>query len=155
MSIVPINREVWVGSFWYEFENGYGELEEVEVSWTLTIDVKDGSFSGTRIDEETKDLFDNPVKVNGFKEDDEISFVVYYPYNYYSDEASGDLIAQPDVPHPGAKYHGTWNSEEKKYEGRWTVDLYEEAIGAFQNYTLVNSIEGDWEMKRLTNLNKT
>ncbi len=148
MSIIPINREVWIGSFWYELENDLGEFKEIEVTWTLTIDVDDGSFKGVRIDEETKDLFGTEVSVNGFKEGDEISFVVKYPFNYYSDDLTGDLIALSDQPHPGAKYFGTWNSGEKKYEGRWTVDLFEEPIGEFQTDTIVSSIEGDWEMKR-------
>ena len=135
MTIISIKKEARTGFFCYELENDLGEIMEDEVGWEIKIEMDKGFFASTRVDSETKDLFAHPVKVEGFKEGDEISLVVRYPCNYGLDEYSGKYIAYRNEYHPGAKYFDTWDSSEQKYKGRCTIEFFEEKLMNFGHDT--------------------
>ncbi len=143
-----ITKETFEGVYFYQLENDLGEVIEKRVEWVLTIENNNGSFTGSRIDEESKEIFSKPIPVVGFKEGDEINFVVKYPYNYDIDMESGKAFPLKNEKHLGARYNGTYNHIFKKYEGKWEVDILEEKYGVFQTDTIVHSYGGAWEMKK-------
>jgi len=107
------------------------------------------SFQGYHKDEESKDLFTEAITVNGFIEEDRISFIVKYPYEYYEDEETRELKVNYEKDHPGGEYIGRYDPINKKYKGHWSLLLEEEEKGLFQDDYFEVYIKGYWEMWRV------
>ncbi|MBL4585830.1 MAG: hypothetical protein JKX84_02040 [Flavobacteriales bacterium] len=148
MKIIHLNKERWEGSFIYNLEDDQGVWEGRMVNWLMEIDLDQDSFTGIRVDEETKEAFSELVTVEGFKEGDQISFIVKYPCNYYSDPESGEVILIPNEAHPGVRHTGEYDSKRKEYAGTWEVNFMDEAIGVFQEDYFSHNMVGTWAMKR-------
>ena len=107
------------------------------------------SFEGTRIDAETKDHITEPITVKGFVTGEFINYTVQYPYAYFIDDETGEIVLEKDTPHPGVTYTGEYDSASKAYFGEWTVIFAEERIGLFQDDTIEESWSGKWQMWRV------
>ena len=146
---MAIVNQLWRGYFSYFSEDQNGELLEDRVSYEMKLEYNNGSFTGTTIDEETKELFNDPITVNGFTEGKFISFIVQYPYNYYFDEESNQLKVNYKEEYPGCEYAGEYDEVESKYFGEWKIKLKEKKTGLFQDGYIEQSYNGYWEMERI------
>jgi len=144
MKIIPIRREKWIGAFTY-LDTWKEVIMATEVPFEMWFTVEDGVLSGIRVDDESKDLFDKPITVEGTIQGDEIHFTVMYPGRYYAND-QGELAVDHDDQYPGCIYTGRWNSKTKKYEGDWEIDL-EKARENNPNTDVVYA-KGTWEMSR-------
>ncbi len=114
----------------------------------MEVEMDKGSFTGFRVDDESKDLFTDLVKVKGFIEDDFISFVVEYPYDYYVDLETGEAFVYSDVKHPGVNYEGTRDKQTGIYNGEWQILVSEEPDRANPGDYIDEFVSGTWEMRR-------
>jgi hypothetical protein len=147
MSVIALNHEKWIGEFTYQNEDEDGIWDGDSVKWEMEIHLDQDSFTGFRVDEETEKLFEEPIPVTGFKDGDEINFVVKYPCNYDFDR-EGEPLLMPNEPHPGAKYHGYYDDKKMEYRGEWEVEFEALPIGILQEDYISGSIIGTWKMKR-------
>lgn len=145
MKVIPINREKWVGSFTY-LDKWKEVIMATEVPFEMWVTVEGNVLSGYRIDDESKELFNKPVTVEGTIKGDEISFEVMYPGRYFANDL-GELAVNYDDEYPGCIYTGRWNEKTNKYEGEWEIDL-EKAKEKNPDTDVVYS-RGTWEMSRL------
>lgn len=132
MTLLVSKNEIWKGCFYYE--KGYPEITTLQkVSFQIDILIDNNSFSGTAHDEESKEHFDEPVKVKGFFEKDFISFIMTYPYIYYRDE-DDKIIVDKSVPNHNVNYYGEFDETTKSYNGEWEI-----------TYVIEQLIDGDIE----------
>lgn len=144
---MEIQNQIWSGFFSYFSEDQNGELIEDRIPFEMKFD--NGSFEGTRVDEESKGLFKEPITVKGFTDGKLISFIVQYPHDYYFDENLNKLVLDYNKDYPGCEYTGEYDEIESNYFGEWRLELKEKRTGLFQNDYLVESYSGYWEMKRI------
>lgn len=147
MKIIPIGRQKWEGYFTYVNELEDGTISEDRVSFEMELVFDNGSFSGTTVDEETKGLFDEPITVNGFVVENEISFIVMYPHNYLIGE-DGGVVIDHETDYPGCEYEGEFDADENKFIGEWHLIAHENRQGIFQSSYLQEVHSGNWEMWR-------
>lgn len=148
MKVISITRRKWRGFFTYVDERS-GQLEYTEVPFVMTSECNGKVFTGFRVDDETKDVFDSPIPVRGTLNKGHISFRVNYPNGVYANEDAE--LKSIDLPHPGIVYEGEWFPEEKKYAGTWHTD-HERAREIYKRNDLVFS-KGIWEMTLVKNEN--
>lgn len=144
MKIIPINREKWVGVFTY-LDAWKDSVMVTEVPFEMRLTNVDGVISGFRTDDETEDIFDKPVTVEGKIQGDGIRFIVMYPGRYFANDMGGLSVDYNDE-YPGCIYTGSWNEVDKKYEGNWEIDI-KKARERNPDTKVVYS-KGTWEMSR-------
>lgn len=149
MNIISKGRQIWKGHFTYINEDEEGAVHEDVNTFEMELVFNKNSFSGTKFDHDTKNLFDKPITVNGFIEDKIISFIVMYPYYFYIDE-EGNTVIDYETQYPGSQYEGKYNTEEKKFEGLWKIQIGDFKEGLFQDDYIEEFISGNWEMKRIS-----
>ncbi|WP_299769753.1 hypothetical protein [uncultured Dokdonia sp.] len=113
----------WVGFFTYPIYDEKGNLlEEVEerIQFKMSINLHNGSFTGTAQDEESKHLFDEPASIKGFIEKNLVSFTMHYPCLYYTNE-QGKLAINPEKKHPIIQHTGFLNETEDEIIGEWEM----------------------------------
>lgn len=141
--VVSLHKEKWEGVFSYGDEY---ELDAyTEVKFFIEIEKNKDSFIGIAEDEESKGLFDTPIIVSGFFEDNFISFTLKYPYSYYKNE-KGEIVVDKTKAHPEINYTGFYNSMLKSFEGKW--EMINEVIEDYHEGDLVEVFSGDWELKK-------
>ena len=149
-NVIPLNRQKFKGFFSYTNQDENGIEFEESVNFEMELEFNQGSFKGTTIDEETKDLFNEPITVEGFIEDEMINFVVTYPNNYYFDLEQNKLVVEKNKAYPGCEYLGSYNKDSNKFEGEWRLPIEQNNIGSLQtDYTELYD-SGNWEMKRIS-----
>ena len=126
----------------YEYEQDDGIIS---IPFVLNLLFDGTKFSGSSIDEETKDLFSN-VKVEGFLEGDLISFIKTYPFEYFWDEQDQKMVANKNFPEHRVTYQGHYNKSTKKYEGEWEIMIDETLLGG--GVFKEQYISGYWEIER-------
>jgi hypothetical protein len=80
--------------------------------------------------------------VNGFIEDDLISFIKQYPA-YYSVNENDEVLIDRDQKHPTIHYYGTYDENASTLSGTWEIET-EHPEFPFQ-YSLISL--GSWEIK--------
>ena len=122
MKIVDIIQN-WSGYFTYpiydENEN-LSEDEEERVPFEMSINLHNGTFTGTATDQESKHLFDKPAFIKGFIEKNLVSFTIQYPCLYYINE-QGELAIDSQEKHPEIRYTGFLNETEDEIIGEWEM----------------------------------
>lgn len=146
-----IGKVIFKGIYFNEFVDDNNELLSFPVSFTMKVSFQGNSFQGTRIDDETKSVINEPVRVKGFLEGDFISFTIDYPCNYYIDPDTGQTILLEDEPHPGVVYEGFFDKTIQTYKGEYQVVIEELRKGVFQDDFDVEAIVGNWEMEKINN----
>ncbi|MHC0446152.1 hypothetical protein ACWA1F_12130 [Flavobacterium sp. 3-218] len=125
MKIVD-NEQTWKGSFSYL--EGYDVIDSyINVSFKMNLIFDGDSFVGTTIDSESENIITEPILVKGFIENDQISFVVNYPYHYYKDE-NDKILIDKNLSHPNIEYLGFYDQVEKKFFGTWEMIISAEKI---------------------------
>ena len=144
-----LNTTFWKGHFFYHLYNETDEMQKLEIPFLMQLKYNNGTIEGTRVDDETKNLIKEPIIVHGFLEKDFISFVVKYPYNYFIDEESNEVVFEKEFEHPDIHYQGEFDKKSNCYKGEWNMTIEEFRDGNFQNDFITRSLNGSWEMKKL------
>ena len=133
----------WYGELTYGEEYG-PDLQNKKLKFRLIIKENDGDISGECIDTEGTGVISEPASINGFVEDNMISFIKQYPSFYIIDQ-KGEIREIPEKEPPEFNYSGYYNPENDTFEGDWHV-VYEikQLTFGFAEYAL----SGTWMMKR-------
>ncbi|RZS93859.1 hypothetical protein [Aquimarina brevivitae] len=137
-------KQTWQGSFSY-LEDHSNLVQHIEVPFIMQIEEKEGSFFGTSVDDESKEVFDQPAMVTGFFEENMVSFILKYPYSYYRNE-EGVLIVDKNKEHPDIHYTGFYDPDSQDFQGNWELVLDKIFFG---NDYLEEVLQGPFEMKRI------
>ena len=134
----------WTGHFAYGPD--YGEqLVGERVQFRLFVDgFKDGQFTGRSVDLEGIGANYEIALVNGYIEDNFISFTKQYPHFYWLDEF-GNTVDDKNKQHPIVAYSGEYNSEIKSFAGQWEMRMEVQPVG---QYWLADICTGTWEIRR-------
>jgi hypothetical protein len=132
----------WKGEFILgtEYDDDMGETTFFE----LEINDDSGTITGICIEEDSKKLFLEPITINGFWNDDLISFVKQYPCLFYKDEA-GNIILDKSKKHPPISYSGQFDKLLNRFEGEF--ELVMDSIRLTGGY-LEWELTGTWMMRR-------
>jgi hypothetical protein len=133
----------WYGELTYGEENG-PDLQNKKLKFRMIIEENDGDITGECIDTEGTGVIPEPASINGFVEDNMISFVKQYPSFYIIDQ-KGEIKEIPEKEPPEFNYSGYYNPGNDTFEGDWHV-VYEikQLTFGFAEY----AISGTWMMKR-------
>lgn len=131
----------WLGSFSYLQENEFTDQVVLpDVTFSLELYDENGSFTGTCIDDEVKDIMKGVITVKGFVDGDIISFTKQYPSFYFTDE-NGQIQVDPSQAHPPIIYSGIYDAECNTYSGEWEMTIATENI---QGECFDDMIGGSW-----------
>src|SRR4030042_5234380 len=134
---------IWLGELTYGEEYGQ-DLQNKKMNFKLILEEKDGDITGECHDTDGTGVIPEPASINGFVEEDMISFVKQYPAFYILNQ-TGEVIMIPDRDPPEFNYSGYYNAENDAFEGDWHVvfEIKQLTFG-FAEYAL----SGTWNMKR-------
>ena len=141
MDLRSTDFQNWFGFFTYKEVNEETE-HEIKVDFSIKINIEGNSFTGTSFDKESVNYFDTPAKIKGFMDNEKMSFVMKYPYHYYTDEY-GQIQTDKNSEHPDIHYLGFFNEEKNQVEGTWEMALYSES---YLDGFLEEVISGRFEM---------
>ena len=134
----------WIGE--YIYGEGYGEdLRGKSVQFTIELFLNGDLITGTCIDEETKDIFSEPAKIEGTFENGTILFYLTHSI----DSVMGDKNKAENYSSTSIQYSGVLKKSffRKAYyfEGTWDIDeSVLDVDGVWQHY----SVEGTWTMRK-------
>lgn len=138
------NTQIWKGFFTYL--QGYDAIDNyIKVGFEMELNFDGDSFTGTSLDSESENIFQEPVIVKGFIENDIISFVKNYPYHYYKDE-DGIITVDQNLSHPDIEYLGYYDDSENKFSGTWEMIISQEKIS--EDEYLEEVVNGEFEIYR-------
>jgi len=135
----------WKG--YYTLGESYEENEGESVSFILIIEEHDETFNGVCIDNQTKDLFSEPITVSGFRSEELISFSKQYPFSYYEDEY-GKIVVDRTKKHPEIAYTGKYDSISQRFSGEFYLVDEQSAIEITEGY-LEPGLAGTWTMHKV------
>jgi hypothetical protein len=147
--MLPDIEGTWLGTLSYGPEYGYdihGQTLDFEIVITKS-PANDGTFTGVARD--IKGLGVNPTKahIEGFVEDNLISFTKLYEQQFNFTEDGGAERANKNIP---IQYDARYNPDLGKYVGEWVIIEYvKDYSGFYQSYEAT----GLWEMRKV-NLTK-
>ncbi|HYW95986.1 MAG TPA: hypothetical protein VE870_10395 [Bacteroidales bacterium] len=128
MSINSSITGLWKGEFTLGPEYGSREGKSFDFTAELNED-DDFSIEGVCEEGETKDLFKEPVTINGFRDDEFISFVKKYPCLVLVDE-QGKYFTEKEKEHPDIEYEGELDPETGRLQGTFsTYNIMEDPNG--------------------------
>jgi hypothetical protein len=131
---------VWKGKYCYEEEFN----DSKSFAFELKIDCTANEFQGISIEEEFTTLTNDSPTVNGFIDNDHISYTLQYPYQFDIAE-DGSTIIDRSKPGHEVIYEGYFNAETGNWEGEWEIEVDE--IKLAQELYQTHSISGSWKMK--------
>lgn len=124
-------KEKWFGQYFYgESYGGIHQKKDVlfTIEWILT----NGEIQGTCVDDEAIVQFDAPVTISGFLEDNAISFIKRYPYQWIIDENGNNILDKDGAPYE-IHYSGTFIDDH--FEGQWELPVkYKTENGFIQEF---------------------
>ena len=129
----------WTGS--YTFDPEFSE-DNTENKFELTLTVDDDDLTGEVIDITDDEKPPVRAKIEGFMDEDEISFIKKYPSLVLKNELNETLVDK-EKEHPDIHYHGT--IQENYIEGTWDMELGV-VLQAGQYYSQM--ITGTWKMEK-------
>ncbi len=127
----------WVGQLTYDNEN-----EDNILHFEMTISVRKGIITGKCQDMgESKDI-QEPAEINGFVENNIVSFIKKYKHYYEIDE-NDNLREVPGKAPVDINYTGKYIEEQKRIEGDWDIitQSHQYGYGSFEEV-----ITGKWMM---------
>ena len=133
----------WNGELTFGEENG-PDLQNKKKNFRLVIEEDDGDIRGECTDTGGTGVIPEPASINGFLDEDMISFIKMYPAFYIIDpKGEIKLIAEKEPPE--FNFSGYYNAETDAFEGDWHVvfEIRQLTFG-FAEYAL----SGTWCMKR-------
>jgi hypothetical protein len=134
----------WLGHFMYGPD--YGEkLHGEKVTFRLFLeDMGNEQFKGTCFEIGGIGANNNVATINGFIQEEFISFTKTYPI-YYGIDENGKSIENDSSSQPRISYEGYYNSISKNFVGNWEIWSHEELVS---NGSIVNIGTGNWEMRK-------
>jgi hypothetical protein len=134
----PFFSGIWQGE--YICGPSYPEgVRDVPVNFQFDLTVTDGVIKGTF----TEDIaIKQPGTIEGFIEEDFISFIKKYPYAWSYDEHR-NLIEYPDQP--SHETHYTGNYSDDSFSGEWEIIISQEV--QYDGSILTFFLSGTWSMK--------
>lgn len=134
---------VWYGEHTYGEDSG-PDLENKKMKFRLVIEEDNGDIKGECVDIEGTGIVPEPAEVNGFFEEEMISFVKLYPA-FYILMQNGEVQMIPDRDPPEFNYSGYYNTESNAFEGDWHVvfEVKQLTFGFAEH-----ALSGTWSMKR-------
>jgi len=109
----------WRGVFIYG--GTYKEMQGTKESFSMVIEeVNDGTFKGRCIDLDSPTGKYIKTSINGFIEDDFISFTKEYPHRYEMN-AKGEYKIQSNKKGHVVKYEGNFNLSTNSFIGSWEI----------------------------------
>ena len=138
----------WIGN--YSYGHGYPEEIRKKIFPFLLEIWSDGDIiRGTSTDDITKEFFNQPAKIEGTFENDEIAFLLTYPCLVLLDKEN-KIFIEKDKPSLGILYTGILKKgfilSGLSFKGEWDISksfIDENKIARYSTYM------GYWEMKRL------
>ena len=135
-------EDKWIGNY------TYGELYPVDMrgksyAFTIKWTVNEGIISGSCIEEESKNIFSEPIPISGFIEKKFISFIKKYPHPIAKDDNLQSYIKENEPP---LEIHYSGNFIDRHFEGIWQLTLpYIGTNGRKYN----RNLNGTWTMRRI------
>jgi hypothetical protein len=124
-----------------EYENDEGK------SFEFILDLVDEHriFNGVCYEAELSELFQNPITVTGFWDEEIISFTKKYPCMFFFDE-EGKVVIDITKEQPEISYSGKFDKAENGFSGEFemVVDSFSYGYG-----WLESSLKGTWNIKRI------
>lgn len=131
----------WIGKYINIGKRGKDE----EFAFRIDADLdKEMCFSGTVWEEEFYENSKLFLSVEGFINEDRISFVKTYPCLFEIDENLNTVIDKNEKGHD-VVYDGYWNEKDEKWEGTWEIEGAEISKGT--DYYVHEAFIGSFEMK--------
>jgi hypothetical protein len=132
----------WLGHFTYGPEYG-DELHGEKVEFRLFIQThSNGAFKGTAVDLEGIGANFQQALIQGFLDNDLISFTKAYPH-YYAIDEWGNSSTHEDLTHPIIHYEGIHNRRLNTFAGKWELCM---DIGPVGEFWVEEVMSGTWEM---------
>ena len=137
----------WFG--YYSYGEEYGpNLHGEKVIFSLLFDeIFNNKFKGKCIELSGIGAVEEISSIEGFIEDDFISFQKLYSGKYVIDEEGNSLETNDPSSHE-LSYEGKYDYLTKIFNGKWEIWLNDKSSGDL-NYILIGS--GDWEMSKDSN----
>jgi len=147
-----IRRESLVGTWKGFFIYGEGYEPEVvgtRVAFTIEITEDEEIVRGFCIDDETREIFEDPVPIEGTFEDGTLTFYKSYPFTYDIDDVGQPVVVSYEKP-PSIQYTGILQnklfSNEPFFKGVWSIDgSMTDENGDARYY----SVNGGWRMDKI------
>jgi len=109
----------WTGI--YSYGEDYSDAHmDLPVRFVIEMTVQDGIVKGTCIDQDDYAGPDNPASIEGFIENNFISFIKRYSCFWQRDE-DGNPILFPDIPSHEVHYSGYFN--DGVFSGEWEISI--------------------------------
>ena len=146
-----IRREGLVGTWkgFFIYGEGYEqELVGTRIAFTIDITEDDELVRGFCIDDETKQIFKDPVPIEGSFAEGVLRFYKSYPFTYDVDDVGNPFIAGYEKP-ASIQYTGVMHkklfSNDPFFKGEWSIDgSFIDEFGQAQYY----SASGGWRMDK-------
>lgn len=133
----------WTGKLIYLTgvdENAKGK----EMQFKVAIYEKDGEVTGKSVDIKGHGFVPEEASIEGFIEDDMISFIKKYPACYEPD-GNGNMVKVEDREPYEINFSAIYDKENNKFSGSWDMLIKSHQIG-FSFYD--EMIAGEWEMQK-------
>lgn len=129
---------IWNGLFIY----GSEEDESESVRFRMELTIKNGIIAGQCIDSEEDGGIPLPANINGFVENNTVSFIKKYPCLIYVDE-NGKYQKDESQSHPEIHYYG-------EYINGMLIGSWEMILGSVEqgDDIIVEQLFGKWEMRK-------
>ncbi|NJK86822.1 MAG: hypothetical protein HC906_13450 [Bacteroidales bacterium] len=134
---------VWTGELTYG-EEFPSEIQNKTKRFRIELEESDGDISGKYFETEGFGIIPDTAEINGFVEEDMISFVKQYPA-FYLVNKDGEIKTIDDREPPEINYSGYYNEEKQSFEGDWNM------VVEFQQLTFgyaESTVSGTWSMKK-------
>lgn len=135
----------WAGHFVYGPEFG-PEMHGEKVQFRIFVDeFFNGRFKALCVDVEGFESNMDKAVINGFLEEDFISFTKEYPVYFVIDE-TGKKIKDSSGTKPRLSYEGHYNFRTKIFSGQWELWANEELAC---EGSVVDIFTGTWQMSKV------
>ena len=131
----------WNGQ--YTLGDTYSEdMKGISRPFSIDMTYLDGIISGTCVDEGIENIFTEPATINGFIEDNFISFIKKYPCHWETDD-KGNI--RKDLELPSLEIHYSGQFDQNMFRGNWEMEmLFKDDNGYDFEYVFT----GTWTMLR-------
>lgn len=128
----------WIGYYTLYYENNISK----DYAFKINMRVHDGVLKGSCVDDESVVVFDEPATIEGFIEENFISFIKKYPHAWAMDE-NGNPLKFKDVA--SYEFHYAGNFENGLFTGYWEI-----STGETDENGQINNIDsqGTWQMRK-------
>ncbi len=134
----------WFG--FYKYGEDYpSEITGEKVIFSISVEtIFNNKFSGKCVEIAGSHLIEEISQIEGFIENDFISFQKLYKGKYGFDDEGKSIEIEDQSLHE-LSYEGTYDFASKSFYGEWEIWLNDRLSGEF-NYILIGA--GSWEMSK-------